>query len=89
MTSHLSDPITNKKLYLETNLQIIFCITLIAIMGVASLTPVFPKVIEVFQISSQAVGLLITVFTLPGVFLTPILGVLAAPVLWCVIFTCC
>ncbi len=67
----------NKKLYHDLNLQIIFCVTLIAIMGVASLTPVFPKVIEVFHISSQAVGFLITVFTLPGVILTPIFGVLA------------
>ncbi len=43
----------------------------------ASITPAFPKIIDSFQISARSVGLLITVFTLPGVILTPVLGVLA------------
>lgn len=59
------------------NLQIIFSITLLAVMGVASLTPAFPKMIKEFGISTQQVGLLITVFTLPGIILTPVLGILA------------
>ncbi|MFC1550757.1 MFS transporter [Candidatus Neomarinimicrobiota bacterium] len=66
-----------KKLYLETNLQIIFCVTLMAILGVSSITPAFPKIIENFNILPQNVGLLITCFTLPGIFLTPILGIFA------------
>lgn len=65
------------KLYLNKNLQIIFSITLMAVLGVASITPAFPKIEKVLNISEQQVGLLITVFTLPGVILTPILGVLA------------
>lgn len=48
-----------------------------AVLGVASITPAFPKIEKVLNISEQQVGLLITVFTLPGVILTPILGVLA------------
>ena len=48
-----------------------------AVMGVSSLTPAFPGIEKVFEISAQKVGLLITVFTLPGIFLTPVLGVLA------------
>lgn len=67
----------SKSLITNRNLQIIFCITLLAVMGVASLTPVFPKIINEFGISTQQVGLLITVFTLPGVILTPVLGILA------------
>ena len=48
-----------------------------AVLGVASITPAFPRVMEALNISPQSVGLLITVFTLPGVLLTPVLGVLA------------
>ena len=46
-------------------------------MGVASLAPAFPKIIEYYHISVQKVGLLIAAFTLPGIFLTPLLGILA------------
>ncbi|MCF8302306.1 MAG: MFS transporter [Bacteroidales bacterium] len=61
----------------DRNLHIIFSITLMAVMGVSSITPVFPDVKDAFGISEQQVGLLITVFTLPGIVLTPLLGVLA------------
>jgi len=59
------------------NLYIIFGVTLIAIMGVASLTPAFPDIIRYFNISPQQVGGLIVAFTFPGVFLTPFTGMLA------------
>jgi MFS family permease len=61
----------------DRNLHIIFAITLIAIMGVSSITPAFPKIQKFFDISPQKVGWLITAFTLPGVILTPVLGILA------------
>ncbi len=67
----------NIKLYRQKNLQIIFAITLMAVLGVASITPAFPEMIRYFAISPREVGLLITVFTLPGVILTPVLGVAA------------
>ncbi len=69
--------ITSSSLLKDTNLHLIFSITLIGVMGVASITPAFPKIAETFSISSQKVGYLISVFTLPGIFLTPFLGVLA------------
>jgi MFS family permease len=56
---------------------IIFGVTLIAVMGIASITPAFPGIISYFGISTQQVGLLIAAFTLPGVFLTPVTGILA------------
>lgn len=65
------------KLFNDINFVTIASITLIGVLGVSSITPAFPKVEKVLGISAQEVGLLITVFTLPGVFLTPILGVLA------------
>jgi ACDE family multidrug resistance protein len=66
-----------KAVYLDTNLQIVFGVTLMAVLGVSSITPAFPKIVQELGISSQAIGLLITVFTFPGVLLAPVLGVLA------------
>jgi MFS family permease len=59
------------------NLYIIFGTTLLAVMGVASITPAFPSIAEHFEINYKKIGLLITAFTLPGIFLTPVLGILA------------
>ncbi len=64
-----------KPLYHDTNLQIIFAVTLIAVLGVSSISPAFYDIEQVF--SERAVLLLIVVFTIPGVLLTPVLGVLA------------
>jgi len=66
-----------RKIYLDTNLQIIFGITLTYIMGVSSITPAFPKIVKELNISARDVGLLIAVFSFPGVLLTPFLGVIA------------
>ncbi|MBS3771883.1 MAG: MFS transporter [Bacteroidales bacterium] len=61
----------------DSNLHIIFMVTLLAVMGVSSITPAFPKIIQYFQITSKQVGWLIVMFTLPGIVLTPVMGVLA------------
>lgn len=62
---------------IEKNMIIIFGVTLIAVMGIASITPAFPGIIKYFGISIQQVGWLIAAFTLPGIFLTPVTGILA------------
>lgn len=46
-------------------------------MGVASIAPALPKMANVLDVSNERIGLLITVFTVPGIFLTPFLGVFA------------
>lgn len=66
-----------KTIFENKNLYIIFGVTLVAVMGVASITPAFPSIINYFQITTQQVGWLIASFTLPGIFLTPVTGVLA------------
>jgi len=66
-----------RPIHRDTNLQIIFCVTLMAVLGVATITPAFPKIVQELNISPQDVGLLITVFTFPGILLTLVLGVLA------------
>lgn len=55
---------------------VIFSVTLIAVMGVASITPAFPVIRDKFGLNSRQVALLITFFTLPGVFFTPFYGIL-------------
>jgi len=59
------------------NIAVIFLITLMGVMGVASITPAFPSIIKYFDISPAEVALLITVFTLPGIILTPVVGIFA------------
>ncbi|UCF42069.1 MAG: MFS transporter [Gemmatimonadota bacterium] len=61
----------------DPNLHVVFGVTLMAMLGVASVTPAFPQIAEQLAVTPQSVGLLISVFTLPGAILTPFLGVLA------------
>lgn len=61
----------------EKNLHIICAVTLMAVLGVSSVAPALPRVAEALRISTGQVGLLITVFTFPGVILTPFTGILA------------
>lgn len=61
----------------DKNLLVIFGITLTAILGVSSISPAFPKIIRELGVSPREIGLLITAFTLPGVVMTPVLGILA------------
>ncbi len=62
---------------LNANLLIIFSTTLVAVMGVASITPAFPVMSIQLGIPPGMISLVIIVFTLPGVILTPFLGVAA------------
>jgi MFS family permease len=65
------------EVYKDHNLHIVFAVTLMAVLGTSSVTPAFPDVAQELGVSRGQVGLLITVFTLPGVFLTPFLGALS------------
>ncbi|MEC4812368.1 MAG: MFS transporter [Scytonema sp. PMC 1069.18] len=66
-----------KRLYLDTNFQIICAVSLMAVLGVSSLTPAFPKLAQALSVNPSNLGLLVTVFTLPAVLLGPFIGVLA------------
>jgi MFS transporter, ACDE family, multidrug resistance protein len=61
----------------DRNLLVLFCVTLIVVQGVTSIAPAFPMISQALGVSKKQVGLLITVFTLPGIFLSPVLGVLS------------
>lgn len=68
---------SQSRLLRDVNLYIIFGITLTAVMGVSSIAPAFPSIADAMDVSAQQIGLLITFFTLPGIFITPVLGLLA------------
>lgn len=61
----------------DPNLYVVFAVTLMAILGVTSVTPAFPTIARELGITAREVGWLISVFTLPGIVLTPVIGVLA------------
>jgi len=63
--------------YIDRNLQIIFLITLMAVLGVASITPAFPRLARELNISAYSVSMLIIFFTFPAIILTPVLGIIA------------
>jgi ACDE family multidrug resistance protein len=65
------------KLLKDRRLYVIFSITLVGVMGVASLTPALPKISQALDLNKSEVALLISAFTFPGIFLTPIAGVFA------------
>ena len=66
------DPILRR-----VDLHIIFCITMIAVMEVSVVSPVLPAVATALCLTSREANLLIVVFTLPGIFLSPLMGILA------------
>jgi ACDE family multidrug resistance protein len=59
------------------NFQVVIASSMLGIMGVSLLTPVLPQLKQVFGVSDAAVGLVIPAFTLPGVVLTPFVGIAA------------
>lgn len=68
---------TGNEILKDRRLYVIFSVTLIAVMGVASITPALPKIAGTLNLTKPQVALLISAFTFPGIFLTPVAGVLA------------
>lgn len=67
----------NIELLRDKRLYVIFSITLIAVMGVASITPALPKISHTLNLNKSQIALLISAFTFPGIFITPVTGILA------------
>ena len=60
--------------YRKRNFYLILSVTLLSVIGVPSIIPVFPEMSEALEVSRNKIGLFITVFTLPGAFLALFLG---------------
>lgn len=63
--------------FFNKHLQIVFCVTLISVMEVSCIAPVLPKIAEALSITAGRANLLIVVFTLPGIVLSPFFGIAA------------
>jgi len=61
----------------DRNLQIVLALTTTSMLGVGSLSPAFPQIMQEFGLNSHEVGLLITVYTAPGIVLSPLAGLAA------------
>lgn len=68
---------SERSLLRDRNLHIIFSITLMVVMGVASIAPALPAIVRDLGISKLDVAWLITAFSLPGMLLAPFVGVFA------------
>lgn len=75
MTTHCSNPLADIQ-HLRTVL-IIFASTLISVMGVSLISPALPTIQAAWHISASQASLLISAFTLPGVVLTPFVGLVS------------
>ncbi len=73
----MNDSENSTSLLKDINLYVIFGITLTSILGVASIAPAFPAISRAMDVSPDQIGYIITIFTIPGIFFTPVLGVLA------------
>lgn len=58
-------------------LYVIITSSLVGIMGVSLISPVLPELRAVFGVTDGQVGLVITAYTLPGIVLTPFVGLVA------------
>jgi MFS family permease len=66
-----------RKVYKDHNLHVLWGVTLMAVLGVSSVTPAFPRIVQDLGVSSGQVGIFVTVLTLRRIVLTPVLGVLS------------
>ena len=60
----------------KRNLYLILSVTLLSLAGVPSIIPILAEMSEELNISESKIGLMITVFTLPGAVLAPFLGMI-------------
>lgn len=56
---------------------VIYGTALVSVMGIAITLPVLPALAQTFTLSEAELGILVLSFTLPGIFLAPVGGILA------------
>jgi MFS family permease len=61
----------------SSTLYVVLASSLMGVMGVSLISPVLPDLRPVFGVSDAQVGLVITAYTLPGVVVTPFVGLVA------------
>ena len=58
-------------------MNIVFGVTLISVLGVASVTPAFPEMTRALGVNQEDAAWLISAFTIPGLIFTPLVGLLS------------
>ncbi|MDP6173289.1 MAG: hypothetical protein QGF09_03885, partial [Rhodospirillales bacterium] len=66
-----------ERMFSDRRLRLICAISLTTIVGQSVISPVLPTIRHALDVSPEQIGLVITAFTLPGIFFVPITGVLA------------
>jgi len=61
----------------NVSLQVIYASSVMMIMGTGVIYPVLPVIAQSLDVPRSQIGLILTVFTLPSVFLAPVVGMLA------------
>jgi MFS family permease len=61
--------------YRDSKIYFIFSITFVAIMGVALIAPGLPTIRKEMGLDQTEIGLMVTFFTVPGMFLAPLMGI--------------
>jgi MFS family permease len=61
----------------SSTLYVVLACSLMGVMGVSLVSPVLPDLRPVFGVTDAQVGLVITAYTLPGVVVTPFVGLVA------------
>lgn len=59
------------------NIIFIFSISIMAILGIVSVTPSLPYIASDLNITKDKIGLVVSLFAMPGIIFTPIYGMLA------------
>lgn len=70
-------PLATRTLLRDRTLLSLFAITLTAMSAISAISPAFPEASRALGVPESRIGLLITLYTLPGIVLTPIWGVFA------------
>ncbi len=74
-TTHITNPLAD--IQQSKTVLIIFASTLVSVMGVSLISPALPTIQAAWNISASQASLLISAFTLPGVVLTPFVGLVS------------
>lgn len=74
--SSASSDVSTRPLH-DRSLWLCFAVTMVAVGNVSGVSPAFPQMVEVFDISRVQVGWLVTAYSLPGIASAPVIGVLA------------
>ena len=73
----LSESTSTKNPLHDRNFYIIISLTLLEIMGGATIGPILPELSRIFDVSPSEIQLVMTAFFLPIGIATPILGIIA------------